>query len=61
MLWHWQDKRLQSQQRVQETRDRNFNYLSAYRPAEKKFIRLADEEVPDVVPAPGGTASRSAR
>jgi dipeptidyl aminopeptidase/acylaminoacyl peptidase len=54
VLWHWQDKRLQSQQRVQETRDRNFNYLALYRPADKKFIRLADERLADVVPAPGG-------
>jgi dipeptidyl aminopeptidase/acylaminoacyl peptidase len=54
VVWHWQDKRLQSQQQVQETQDRNFSYLSAYRPAEKKFIRLADEQLPEVAPAPGG-------
>jgi dipeptidyl aminopeptidase/acylaminoacyl peptidase len=53
-LWHWQDKRLQSQQRIQETLDRNFNYLAEYRPGEKKFVRLADEQMADVVPAPGG-------
>lgn len=54
VVWHWQDKRLQSQQRVQETLDRNFNYLAAYRPGDKKFIRLADERLADVAPAPGG-------
>jgi dipeptidyl aminopeptidase/acylaminoacyl peptidase len=54
VVWHWQDKRLQSQQRVQETLDRNFSYLAEYRPGDKKFIRLADEQMADVVPAPGG-------
>jgi len=27
VIWHWQDKRLQSQQQVQETLDRNFYFL----------------------------------
>lgn len=52
VIWHWQDKRLQSQQEVQETQDKNFSYLATYRPDEKKFIRLADEDVPEVTPAP---------
>jgi hypothetical protein len=54
VLWHWQDKRLQSQQQIQETLDRNLNYLALYRVADRKFILLADERVPDVTPAPGG-------
>jgi hypothetical protein len=54
VLWHWQDKRLQSQQQIQETLDRNFNYLAAYRVADRKFVRLADERLADVTPAPGG-------
>ncbi len=45
VLWHWLDKRLQSQQEVQETRDRSFSYLAEYRVQPKKFIRLADEDV----------------
>jgi dipeptidyl aminopeptidase/acylaminoacyl peptidase len=53
VLWHWQDKRLQSQQQVQESADRNFSYLSEYRLADRKFIRLADESMTDVAPAPG--------
>ncbi len=52
MLWHWRDPRLQSQQQVQETRDRNFSYLAVYRVNEKRFIRLADDGLRDVVPAP---------
>jgi dipeptidyl aminopeptidase/acylaminoacyl peptidase len=49
VIWHYKDPRLQSQQEVQEAADRRFNYVSVYRPGENKMIRLADEEVPDLV------------
>lgn len=52
VLWHWKDGRLQSQQQVEESRDKNFSYLATYRVAEKKFIRLADEELRNVTAAP---------
>ena len=52
VLWHWQDSRLPTQQQVQEQRDRNFSYLSVFRVDAKKFVRLADEEVRTVTPAP---------
>ena len=52
VIWHWQDPRLQSQQQVQEAADKNFNYLSIYRARDKKFIRLADDDVRTVTPAP---------
>ena len=48
VLWHWKDGRLQSQQQVQEDRDKRFSYLATYRIADKKFIRLADETVREV-------------
>ncbi len=48
VIWHWKDKRLQPMQQVQENEDKDFSYLCAYRPAEKKFIRLADEDVRQV-------------
>jgi acetyl esterase/lipase len=48
VLWHWQDPRLQSQQQVEERRDASFSYLSLYRIKEKKFVRLADEELRQV-------------
>jgi len=51
VLWHWKDKRLQSQQQVQESVDKNYSYLAIYRPAEKKFIRLADDLTRQVTPA----------
>jgi hypothetical protein len=45
VLWHWQDKRLQSMQQVQESADKSYSYLAIYRPAEKKFhssVRRSD-------------------
>lgn len=54
VLWHWKDGRLQSQQQVQEDRDKRFSYLATYRIADKKFIRLADETVRDVAPPEKG-------
>src|SRR5271157_3683474 len=38
VIWHWKDSRLQSMQQVQETADKNFSYLCAYRPQEQKFV-----------------------
>ena len=52
VIWHGQDSRLQSQQQVQEQRDKNFSYLAEYRIAEKAFIRLADDGLRDVTPGP---------
>jgi len=52
VIWHGQDSRLQSAQQVQEQRDKAFSYLAAYRVAEKRFVRLADDEVRDVGAAP---------
>jgi acetyl esterase/lipase len=52
VIWHYKDPRLQSQQIVQEEMDKNFSYLSIYRVKEKKFLRLADDTVRSVMPAP---------
>jgi dipeptidyl aminopeptidase/acylaminoacyl peptidase len=52
VLWHWKDSRLQSQQQVQETADRNFSYLSAYHVGTQKFVRLADDDVRSVSMTP---------
>jgi dienelactone hydrolase len=51
VVWNWQDKRLQSQQQVQEPQDKTFSYLAIYRPGEKKFARLADDEIRSVTAA----------
>jgi dipeptidyl aminopeptidase/acylaminoacyl peptidase len=52
VIWNYQDKRLQSQQQIQENQDKNFSYLAIYRPAEKKFIRIADDGMRDVATSP---------
>jgi dipeptidyl aminopeptidase/acylaminoacyl peptidase len=49
IIWHYKDPRLQSQQQVQETRDRQLNYVTMYRPDDKKLVRIADDEMADVV------------
>jgi dipeptidyl aminopeptidase/acylaminoacyl peptidase len=48
VLWHYKDSRLQTQQQVQENADKNFSFLCEYIPAEKKFLRLADESMRQV-------------
>lgn len=52
VIWHWKDKRLQSMQQVQENFDKNYSYLCIFHVKEKKFTRLADEELRDVFVAP---------
>jgi dipeptidyl aminopeptidase/acylaminoacyl peptidase len=52
VIWHWADERLQSMQQVQASTDKNFNYLCAYRLQDKRFIRLADDTIRQVAPAP---------
>src|SRR5262249_1334646 len=38
IIWNWQDKRLQSQQEVQEKDDKAYSYISEYLVASKHFI-----------------------
>jgi len=52
VIWHWKDKRLQARQQVQEQRDKNFSYLSIFRPDGQTYIRLADDEIKEVTAAP---------
>jgi len=52
VIWHYKDPRLQSAQQVQESGDRAFTFTSAYRVAENKFIRLADDDVRQVTIGP---------
>lgn len=52
VLWHYKDPRLQTQQEVQEARDRAYNYAALYRVQPKKFVRLADDEMRNVTVNP---------
>lgn len=45
VIWHYKDSRMQPMQQVQENADKNFSFLCAYRPADQKFFRLADDDV----------------
>ncbi len=52
VIWHWADERLQSQQQVQASFDKSYNYLCLYRALEKHFVRLADDTLRQVTPVP---------
>ena len=52
IIWNWKDKRLQSEQAVQENADKNFSYLSLYQVAQKRFIRLADSNMRNITVGP---------
>ncbi len=52
VVWHWRDRRLQSQQQVQASRDERFTYLCRFDVAEGRFQRLSDETVRDVTLEP---------
>ncbi|AHG91612.1 putative S9C family peptidase [Gemmatirosa kalamazoonensis] len=52
VLWHWKDPRLQSMQIVQEQQDRAYSYLAAFRPAENRFVRVADDSLRAVTTLP---------
>jgi dienelactone hydrolase len=54
VIWHGQDSRLQSQQQVQEQRDKDYSYEAEYRPAERKFVRLATDDLRYIDAAPKG-------
>ena len=40
VIWHGRDPRLQSQQQVEERRDKAFSYLAIYRVAEQKWEQV---------------------
>ncbi|MFN8574302.1 MAG: prolyl oligopeptidase family serine peptidase [Gemmatimonadaceae bacterium] len=52
VIWHVKDPRLQSQQQVEEQRDKTYSYLAEYRIPEKKFVRLATDEMREVTLTP---------
>ena len=53
VLWHGRDPRLQSQQQVQENRDRQYSYLSAYIVDDRRFVQIATDALRDIALAPG--------
>ena len=53
VVWHWEDKRLQSQQQVQESQDKSFSYLCIRQTEAEKTLRLGTEEMREAsIPRP---------
>ncbi|WDF68128.1 prolyl oligopeptidase family serine peptidase [Sphingobacterium oryzagri] len=52
IIWNWQDKRLQSSQRVQLESDKRFTILSAWQVAADKFVSLSDSSLKAIYLAP---------
>ncbi|MEJ2540415.1 MAG: prolyl oligopeptidase family serine peptidase [Gemmatimonadota bacterium] len=44
-VWHWQDDRLQSTQKVQADGDRRFTYTSVFNVEANRFVRLATDDM----------------
>ncbi len=53
-LWHWQDPRLQSQQQLSLSRDRQRTVTGVYQLALNKFVQLTDDSFPAAVLADNG-------
>jgi dienelactone hydrolase len=47
-LWHWKDTRLQPQQRVEASRDRNRSLGAVWHVAAKKMVKLASDSFPNI-------------
>ena len=53
-LWHWQDPRLQSQQQLSLSRDRQRTLSGVYQIALNKFVQLTDDSYPTAVVSDNG-------
>ncbi len=53
-LWHWQDPRLQPQQRLEAGRDRARAYTAVYTPATGRFVRLGSDSLPQITVSDDG-------
>lgn len=47
-IWHWQDLKIQPQQKVEAEREKKRTYLAVYHIDLKRFIQLADPQIRDV-------------
>ena len=53
-LWHWQDPRLQPQQRLEAGRDRARAYTAVYTPATGRFVRLGSDSLAQITVSDDG-------
>jgi len=49
-IWHWQDKLLQPQQKVQLNNERKRSFLAVYHIEDNKMVQLADKKISNVNP-----------
>lgn len=47
-IWHWQDLKIQPQQKVEAEREKKRTYLAVYHIDLERFIQLADPQIQDV-------------
>lgn len=52
IIWNWQDKRLQSAQRNQLERDKNFTVFSVWNVNDNRFVSLADSSLKRITLSP---------
>lgn len=55
VLWHWKDTRVQSAQQVQESSDRNFVHVAAYRIGANALVPLTDDSLKNLARGPRDT------
>jgi dipeptidyl aminopeptidase/acylaminoacyl peptidase len=46
-VWHYQDNEIQPRQKITYNQDKNRSHLSAWWPAQNKFVRIADDNQPE--------------
>jgi dipeptidyl aminopeptidase/acylaminoacyl peptidase len=44
-VWHWQDKNLQTRQKVTAEQDKKRSYLALYEPDSKRLVQLGDQQL----------------
>ncbi len=50
-VFHWKDETINTVQQRRANRNKRFTYLSSIRISDKKFTRLADEDLRDILPS----------
>ena len=53
-LWHYKDPTLQPTQRINAARDRNRSFRAIYHPATNRFVKLANDSIPQVTVSSDG-------
>ncbi|MEO6819638.1 MAG: hypothetical protein ABI204_07920, partial [Ginsengibacter sp.] len=52
VIWNWQDRRLQSNQQVTESADKNFSFAAMYNTETKNFKQLSDSSMRNLIIMP---------